>query len=153
MTLRRPYWCPKTIKQRPCWCPKPVLWELNSFLMQTLSFFPINLHRCWPREWKHSIALGNREEKSLRHVVRVAKNSGSQQVVHGPANKAGKTKKINMYDFVLVHDCTQEQNGSPCFSSIVRQYEWPSLSRKIVKIQKFATMVTWRHTSPLYRRR
>ena len=43
------------MKQRPCWCPKPVLWELNSFLMQTLSFVPINLHRCWPRERKHSI--------------------------------------------------------------------------------------------------
>ena len=23
--------------------------------MQTLSFVPINLHICWPREWKHSI--------------------------------------------------------------------------------------------------
>ena len=55
MTSRRPYWCPKTMKRRPCWCPKPTLWELNSFLMQTLSFVPINLHRCWPREWKHSI--------------------------------------------------------------------------------------------------
>ena len=30
--------------------PKSVLWELNSFLMQTLSFVPINLHICWPRE-------------------------------------------------------------------------------------------------------
>ena len=55
MTSRRPYWCRKTMKLRPCWCPKPVLWELNSFLMLTLSFVPINLHRCWPREWKHSI--------------------------------------------------------------------------------------------------
>ena len=55
MTSRRPYWCPKTMKQRPCLCLKPVLWELNSFLMQTLSFVPINLHRCWPREWKRSI--------------------------------------------------------------------------------------------------
>ena len=55
MTSRRPYWCPKTMKRRPCWCPKPVLWELNSFLMQTRSFVPINLHICWPREWKHSI--------------------------------------------------------------------------------------------------
>ena len=55
MTSRRPYWCPKTMKRRPCWCPKPILWELNSFLMQTLSFVPINLHMCWPREWKHSI--------------------------------------------------------------------------------------------------
>ena len=54
-TSRRPYWCSKTMKRRPCWCPKPILWELNSFLMQTLSFVPINLHRCWPREWKHSI--------------------------------------------------------------------------------------------------
>ena len=50
MTSRRPYWCPKTMKRRPCWCPKPVLWELNSFLMQTLSFVSINLHRCRPRE-------------------------------------------------------------------------------------------------------
>ena len=25
---------------------QPVLWELNSFLMQTLSFVPINLPRC-----------------------------------------------------------------------------------------------------------
>ena len=53
MTSRRPYWCPETMKWRPCWCPKRVLWELNSFLMQTLSFVSINLHRCWPREWKH----------------------------------------------------------------------------------------------------
>ena len=51
MTSRWPYWCPETIKRRPCWCPKPILRELNSFLMQTLSFVPINLHRCWPREW------------------------------------------------------------------------------------------------------
>ena len=36
--------------RRPCWCPKTILWELNSFLMQTLPFVPINLHRCWPRE-------------------------------------------------------------------------------------------------------
>ena len=55
MTSRRPYWCPKTMKRRPCWCPKPILWELNSFLIQTLSFVPINLHRSWPREWKRSI--------------------------------------------------------------------------------------------------
>ena len=82
MTSRRPYWCPKTIKRRPCWCPKPILSELNSFLSYANSFFcPINLNRCWPREWKHFIALGNREQKSLRHVVMVAKNSGSQQIV------------------------------------------------------------------------
>ena len=61
MTSRRPYWCPKTMKWRPCWCPKPVLWELNSFLMQMLSFVSINLHRCWPREWKHSIKAVSKE--------------------------------------------------------------------------------------------
>ena len=57
MTSWRPYWCSKTMKRRPCWCTKTILWELNSFLMQTLSFVPINLHRCWPREWKRSIRL------------------------------------------------------------------------------------------------
>ena len=57
MTSRRPYWCPKTMKPWPCWCPKPILWELNSFLMQKLSLVPINLHRCWPREGKHSILV------------------------------------------------------------------------------------------------
>ena len=45
------------MKRRPCWCSKPVLWTLNSFLMQTISFVPINLHRCWSREWKRSIQL------------------------------------------------------------------------------------------------
>ena len=43
------------MKRRPCWCPKSVLWELNSVLMQTLSFVPVNLHKCWPRKWKRSI--------------------------------------------------------------------------------------------------
>ena len=43
------------MKRRPCWCPKPVPWEMNSFLMQMTSFVPKHLHRCWPREWKHSI--------------------------------------------------------------------------------------------------
>ena len=38
-----------------CWRPELILWELNSFLMQTLSFVPINLHRCWLREWKRPI--------------------------------------------------------------------------------------------------
>ena len=28
--------------RRPCWCPKPILWELNSFLMQKISFVLIN---------------------------------------------------------------------------------------------------------------
>ena len=36
---------------------KAFLWKSNSFLMQTLYFVTINLHRCWPRDWKHSIAV------------------------------------------------------------------------------------------------
>ena len=39
-----------TMKRRPCSCPKPILQELNIFHIQTLSFVPINLHRCWSRE-------------------------------------------------------------------------------------------------------
>ena len=45
-----------------------------------------------------------------------------------------KNEKIDVYKF---HDYTQEQNGSPYFSSIVRECKWPSLSRKIIEIQKF----------------
>ena len=44
-----------------------------------------------------------------------------------------KNEKIALYDFP-VHDCA---NVSPCFSSIVRQCQWPSLSRKTVEISKF----------------
>ena len=46
-----------------------------------------------------------------------------------------------MYDFP-VQDCIQEKNGSPYLSFIVRQCKWPSLSRKVVEIQKCASMVT-----------
>ena len=55
MTSRRPYWFSKTMKRRPCWFSKQILWGLDSFLMQNISFVPINLHRCWPREWIRSI--------------------------------------------------------------------------------------------------
>ena len=40
--------------RRPYSCSKHVLRELNSFLMKTLSFVLIHLHRCRPREWKRS---------------------------------------------------------------------------------------------------
>ena len=41
---------------------------LNSFLMQTLSFVPINLHRCWPREWKHSMVKKYIHEVRFQHI-------------------------------------------------------------------------------------
>ena len=28
----------QTMKRRPWWCPTPILWDLNSFHMQSLSF-------------------------------------------------------------------------------------------------------------------
>ena len=47
-----PYWCPKTMKLWPCCVPNQSCgsWTLL-FNMQTFSFVPINLHRCWPREY------------------------------------------------------------------------------------------------------
>ena len=55
----------------------------------------------------------------------------------GPVNMAEKKNEKNgLYNFG-VYECTREQNGSPYFCSIVRQCKWPSLSRKIVEIQKF----------------
>ena len=72
------------MKRRPCWCPKPVLWELNSFLMQALSFVPINLHICWPREWKHSIwytpklFIGQKNNQNIRAKLCHIRNTKHQ---------------------------------------------------------------------------
>ena len=53
MTLRRPYWCSKTMKQSPhVGVPNQ---SCGFFLMETLSFVPVNLYGCCPREWKRSI--------------------------------------------------------------------------------------------------
>ena len=94
MTSRWPYWCPKTMKRRSCWCPKPVPWELNSFLMQTLSFVPINLHRCWPCEWKRSIdheqpfSFGNHVIDSWRYD-RTCTDSGRWEGEEGASGRRG----------------------------------------------------------------
>ena len=81
MTSRRLYRCPKTMKRRPCWCPKPILWELNSFLMQTLSFVLINLHGCWPCEWKHSIC-NVKKLKPSNVVIRGRKQRWKRRLEH-----------------------------------------------------------------------
>ena len=67
MTSRRPYWCSKTMKRRPSWCSKQNLWELDSFLKWTIPFVLINLHICWPCEWKRTI-------QAMTHVVRWMSN-------------------------------------------------------------------------------
>ena len=46
-----------TLKQRLGELGNCLSWELNSFLMQTLSFVPTLLHKCWPWEWKRSIEI------------------------------------------------------------------------------------------------
>ena len=45
------------------------------FLMRTLSFVPINLHRYWPREWKRSIQLVLQQNKSHVFPARCIRNS------------------------------------------------------------------------------
>ena len=64
-TLWQPYWCSKTMKRWPCWCTKMILWASDSFLMQTLFFVPINLHRCWSHDLNRSIT---------EHIIRDCKN-------------------------------------------------------------------------------
>ena len=61
-------------------------------------------------------------EKSSRHVTMVAKFLDPNKPW---SCKYGRKK---LYDFP-VHDCTQEQNGSPYFSSIVGQC-WMAVSVK-----------------------
>ena len=67
MTSRRPYRCSETIKRRPCWCSKPNPVGVDLFSYVTLSLVPINLHRCYSREWKRSI--GNRLLARWRHFT------------------------------------------------------------------------------------
>ena len=64
-----------------CWRPELILWELNSFLMQTLSFVPINLRRCWPRECKHSIDSNGMKNQSCRFNDKKA-FSGSKKYIY-----------------------------------------------------------------------
>ena len=43
------------------------------FLMETLSFIKINLHRCWPREWKRSMQtehFWNRQQTIYKCFIR-----------------------------------------------------------------------------------
>ena len=58
--------------------------------------------------------FANREKKSLRHAAVVATFLDLNKNRPGPANIAGKTKKIDMYDFP-VPDCTQEQTLAHSF--------------------------------------
>ena len=77
-----------------------------------------------------------REEKPLRHVAMVAKFLDLNKPLSCKYSRK-KKKTIKMTCMTPMHDCTLDQNGSPYFSSIVRQCKWPSLSWTIVEVQEF----------------
>ena len=87
-----------------------------------------------------SVALTSRSIKRRSRYVTLPcyhgnKISGSQQTVVLQM-RHWKKRTVGVYDFPVI-DCTQDENGSPFFSSIVRQWKWPSLLRMMVEIQKF----------------
>ena len=63
MTSRRPYWCSKTKKRRPC--SVMLVFQTNQVGVELFSyvnkFFCSHkfayICRCWPREWKRSVAF------------------------------------------------------------------------------------------------
>ena len=92
------------------------------------------------RETITSVALTSRSIKRRSRYVTLPcyhgnKISGSQQTVVLQM-RHWKKPTVGVYDFPLL-DCSQDENGSPFFSSIVRQWKWPCLSRTMVENQKF----------------
>ena len=75
-----------------------------------------------------------REEMSLHHMSMVAKFLDLNNAWSCKYDR--KKQKIDIGDLIPVLDYTQKQNDTPYFSSIVQQCKWPSLSRKIIEIQK-----------------
>ena len=67
----------------------------------------------------HSLGLCYREEKSLRHVVMVAKFLDLNTPWSRKYGRKKKHEKIDTHDFP-VHDWSQEQNSSLYFSSTLR---------------------------------
>ena len=75
------------------------------------------------------------EETSLHHMSMVTKFLDRNKAWSCKYDRR-KKQKIDISDFP-VHDCLQKQTVSSYFiSSIVQQCKWPSLSRKIIEIQK-----------------
>ena len=89
------------MKRRPCWCTKTILWEMNSFLKQTLSFVPINLYRCWPREWKRSIAKHDDAEYCDRPPLTQERGPlRPENATSCKANLGWTTRKNTSRDFI-----------------------------------------------------
>ena len=83
------------------------------------------------------VMVHSNREKSLRHVAMVAKFVDLNK--RSPASMAEKKKR----KYFPVQDCTQEQNSNPYFSS------GRLCQGRLLRSRNFATMVTWRQTSPL----
>ena len=82
-------------------------WTL--FLMQTLSFVPKNLYRCWPREWKHSTAISRMVVGKNVHVTIPKGNMGYDQ-------------------YTAPHTAALEPSYLFCFPSAITDiYPWPLL--------------------------
>ena len=107
MTSRQPYWCTKPMKRRPCWCPNnfvPKVFPLKKalgrrlgvpkqtcrtsilFLSKHYLLDPINLHSCWPQEWKRTQGIMISKEIPLelcidksQFTIRVARYGRSRE--------------------------------------------------------------------------
>ena len=93
-------------------------------------------------------AFLNRDKKSLRHVTMAAIFLDLKKP--WSSKNGRKNEKIDVYDFP-VHDCTQELNGSPYFSSIDRQCKCRLCQERLLRSRNFAIIdsnVT--SHSPLY---
>ena len=89
------------------------------------------------REARTLRAIDRGKSTRRRHVPSLIEKEVVTSRYHGNKTKT-KNEKNDMYTVFPVHDCTQEQNGSPYFFSIFRQCKWPSLSRS----RNFATIIT-----------
>ena len=90
--------------------------------------------------WHFLVLFACREEKSLRHVAMVARLLDLMKLWSCKYGRK-KTTKLTCMTFLCMVEFMQEQNGSPYVSSIIRQCKCPSLSRKIVEIQKYGCHV------------
>ena len=89
-----------------------------------------------------------REENSLRHVALEAKFLVLNKLW---SSKNGRKKWKNWHVCLsLLYECSQEQNGSPSFFSIVRQCNGRLFHQRLLRSITFATTEAWRHTSPIY---
>ena len=129
--------------------------DINSFIQKLFSCynevaqklghnsFPKIVRQCNSSQFRSSIRCNLEMDRQNfiqleRRRIDEIQIPGSQQIW-----QENKQQKTDMYDF-SVHDCTQDQNGSPYFSSIVRQSRGHLYQKRLLRSKSFATMVTRR---------